>query len=893
MEPTPQNGRPQQACGDGDATTDKASRRLSEDNSGSLMRGRKPSRPVLASELKASKDGVTTPPVQAAPQEQPAHSESAVERSRGPRFNAVVDVVYYDSKLSQKSRLSSSGEGGADGEADSRQASRDADESSAEGSSDDVDQRGSRLRAISRISRSWRVLAHRQTEAEEEGVPEPFHSSSDLEPKDEIFLENLEPLNYPCSRFLPKWANIGLRYIAAVHKDFPSEELGPSQLHFRPLRSFRPFMFKRDRAEAEFANFNLRKMPFQVVIGTIFLMIIFTIHFGTLYTTFDMTGLVVGEFVVSIFLVLTMTVICFCYWFRRILELALTVDIALLFFFRAVMRTCALAASIGAPRSRTLGLFVYNMMGSAETLMLLVIPFYLASVRYVFCFWLSCLVVLWIVPIVGLSMKLAADVYKEEEAGYWFWCPIVYVLLAGLVFALDYSCAVHEYKRRTIFWKLKMADELMEGQTLHKRNREHSHVPSTPLEGAINNLDRIQSLLCNSKLLDKEKESLQRLLNEARHNLTFTDNIYDFLNDLRREGISKPRKLSRKTSLAVRRKSRVSGLVDTLAAKTNLSKIGVDWSFNCIALGQISQKPLYDVGYAILSPFCLSPDISLNRDILCSFLHELSSQYLDNPYHNALHGATVCHMALCLLEMLSVREFMNDVEDFSAGIASLCHDVGHPGRNNNFMIAVGTDLAITYNDGSVLENHHASLTFRILGKPQCNILEKVAPVAYRAIRKYVIEWILATDMKMHFDHISSFRTRRTNAEFNLATNEEDRSRIISMCIKAADLGHAATVWEQHEEWCRRVVTEFYEQGDEEERLGLPKSFLCDRSNHDKDFLPSQIKFITFVVRPLYDELKATDDALQLSKEQEIARVCIANLETNATNWQRKENKIPD
>lgn len=32
-----------------------------------------------------------------------------------------------------------------------------------------------------------------------------------------------------------------------------------------------------------------------------------------------------------------------------------------------------------------------------------------------------------------------------------------------------------------------------------------------------------------------------------------------------------------------------------------------------------------------------------------------------------------------------------------------------------------------------------------------------------------------------------------------------------MCIKAADLGHAATPWEQHEEWCRRVVTEFYDQ----------------------------------------------------------------------------------
>lgn len=60
-------------------------------------------------------------------------------------------------------------------------------------------------------------------------------------------------------------------------------------------------------------------------------------------------------------------------------------------------------------------------------------------------------------------------------------------------------------------------------------------------------------------------------------------------------------------------------------------------------------------------------------------------------------------------------------------------------------------------------------------RPQCNILEKATDCAYRAIRKYIIEWILSTDMKMHFDHISAFRTKRINGEFNIASNEEDRT----------------------------------------------------------------------------------------------------------------------
>lgn len=44
--------------------------------------------------------------------------------------------------------------------------------------------------------------------------------------------------------------------------------------------------------------------------------------------------------------------------------------------------------------------------------------------------------------------------------------------------------------------------------------------------------------------------------------------------------------------------------------------------------------------------------------------------------------------------------------------------------------------------------------------------------------------------------------------------------------------------------CCAVVT----QGDEEKRLGLPISFLCDRSQHDTEFFKSQIGFLDFVVK---------------------------------------------
>lgn len=100
-----------------------------------------------------------------------------------------------------------------------------------------------------------------------------------------------------------------------------------------------------------------------------------------------------------------------------------------------------------------------------------------------------------------------------------------------------------------------------------------------------------------------------------------------------------------------------------------------------------------------------------------------------------------------------------------------CEAVSEPGSRTPCVTILSQQILIAQYNRLVFLAVEVIALFR----PQCNILEKVAPGSYRAIRKYVIEWILATDMKTHFDHISSFRTRRMNAEFNLANNEEDRS----------------------------------------------------------------------------------------------------------------------
>ena len=47
-------------------------------------------------------------------------------------------------------------------------------------------------------------------------------------------------------------------------------------------------------------------------------------------------------------------------------------------------------------------------------------------------------------------------------------------------------------------------------------------------------------------------------------------------------------------------------------------------------------------------------------------------------------------------------------------VAAAVHDVDHPGRTNGFMVNSGHNLALLYNDISVLENHHLAVAFKLM-----------------------------------------------------------------------------------------------------------------------------------------------------------------------------------
>ena len=52
--------------------------------------------------------------------------------------------------------------------------------------------------------------------------------------------------------------------------------------------------------------------------------------------------------------------------------------------------------------------------------------------------------------------------------------------------------------------------------------------------------------------------------------------------------------------------------------------------------------------------------------------------------------------------------FLNKFEKLALLISANIHDADHRGLTNNFYINSRDELAITYNDRSVLENHHCA-----------------------------------------------------------------------------------------------------------------------------------------------------------------------------------------
>ncbi|EGZ10515.1 hypothetical protein PHYSODRAFT_337328 [Phytophthora sojae] len=298
------------------------------------------------------------------------------------------------------------------------------------------------------------------------------------------------------------------------------------------------------------------------------------------------------------------------------------------------------------------------------------------------------------------------------------------------------------------------------------------------------------------------------------------------------------------------------------------------WDLDTLQIAEhTGNRPLMYVTAAMFELHELHEEFRVDRVVLRNFLYVLDDGYLANPYHNSSHAADVVNSVNFLITTLAdgqIRDTLTNLEFYAALVAAAIHDFRHPGKSNNYLIKAKHDLALQYNDRSILESMHLAETFFIMRNPLCDIFGRMKDKPYREIRKAIIEMVLSTDLSMHLQLVGNLKalllqeataipaTGSSNNGAGLGAGGAvpapkpvtDPMMIMKVVIKCADIGHAAKKRKLHVIWSALIIEEFFLQGDNERANNSDISPFMDR--HSENSAKNQVGFFEFIVLPFYD-----------------------------------------
>ncbi|XP_054466327.1 cAMP-specific 3',5'-cyclic phosphodiesterase 4D isoform X2 [Anoplopoma fimbria] len=281
------------------------------------------------------------------------------------------------------------------------------------------------------------------------------------------------------------------------------------------------------------------------------------------------------------------------------------------------------------------------------------------------------------------------------------------------------------------------------------------------------------------------------------------------------------------------------------------------WGRNVFKIAEFSgNRPLTVMMYTIFQERDLLKTFKIPLDTFITYLMTLEDHYHgDVAYHNNIHAADVTQSTHVLLSTPALEAVFTDLEILAAIFASAIHDVDHPGVSNQFLINTNSELALMYNDSSVLENHHLAVGFKLLQEENCDIFQNVTKKQRQSLRKMVIDIVLATDMSKHMNLLADLKTmvetkKVTSSGVLLLDNYSDRIQVLQNMVHCADLSNPTKPLQLYRQWTDRIMEEFFSQGDRERERGMEISPMCDK--HNASVEKSQVGFIDYIVHPLWE-----------------------------------------
>ncbi|KAL7527084.1 hypothetical protein ACHAXR_001790 [Thalassiosira sp. AJA248-18] len=317
-------------------------------------------------------------------------------------------------------------------------------------------------------------------------------------------------------------------------------------------------------------------------------------------------------------------------------------------------------------------------------------------------------------------------------------------------------------------------------------------------------------------------------------------------------------------------------------------------------------------GHCLTGGYFFPDEFEVSPRAICRFLRKVENEYPTrnvNPYHNNIHAADVIQTAHSLIQMggIDLEMAYTTLEMYSILVSAACHDVRHPGTNNNYQVNKRTELSLIYNDNSVLENMHASRSSYLLEDINevggCGgdmvatggMLGKMTNEQRKLFRESMIKSILSTDMSHHFSEMTKMARYVGALEDEMMeklpmqpflscigtdNHAKLRAKFLPFLLHLADISNAAKPRSVSLEWTDAVYDEFFLQGDMEAAQDMTISPLCDRATTNRP--EAQVGFMNFVVKPAF--------ALLARCIPEVESVVMRQLEENFKFWEEEKAK---
>ncbi|XP_044757857.1 cAMP and cAMP-inhibited cGMP 3',5'-cyclic phosphodiesterase 10A-like [Coccinella septempunctata] len=246
-------------------------------------------------------------------------------------------------------------------------------------------------------------------------------------------------------------------------------------------------------------------------------------------------------------------------------------------------------------------------------------------------------------------------------------------------------------------------------------------------------------------------------------------------------------------------------------------------------------------------------DNDINYNNLMNFMLVARRLYRNNPYHNFEHAFNFMHCMYNILKR-NLRLF-SPMEIKALLISSICHDIDHGGCTNNFLILTNDNLYQLYND-SPWENYHYLVTVKLI---EVNASFQKYDIFQhnkrnnKSFLEEIKEAILSTDLQQHFKNRKILFTTINDHSYEI-TNTIHKSLLKGLMMTVCDLSGQCKPFSVAKRITENVYREFYDQGDQEKKMGIIPLSMMDR---DKENLvpEDQIQFISVIVVPATEMLK--------------------------------------